>query len=93
MSLFRPTPEEKKRAELKREVRATMIEWILDYRAKGGLNELRAWESAHPGTPQSVYWDASLELDEQDENKWWETLERTIDGEVLKRAIGGGAND
>ena len=86
--------ERERRWQLEKEVEAAVIEVMLKARAEG-RNEEAAVKQAFPGVPGTVIVGAEMELMHREENAWWETLERTIDVEVLHRAIaaGGGKND
>lgn len=80
-----------RRRQLKREVRANVIEWLSDYRdSDHSIDELIAFKSAFPDAPESLYYDAYFELDQRAEDAWWDKMEKTIEGDVIRRAL---AND
>ncbi|MEF2551331.1 hypothetical protein VQ042_08125 [Aurantimonas sp. A2-1-M11] len=43
------------------------------------------------GVPVSVATEAWLIADEAKTESWWQKVERTIDGEIIRKAIGGDA--
>jgi len=50
--------------------------------------------STFPGTPDNVLYEAWAKVDGDMTAAWWDAVERTIDGDVIARAveIAGGAN-
>lgn len=59
-----------------------------------GRDGLIAARAALPGTPESVLAQAWWELEERKTEGWWKSIEKTIDGEIIRRALGdksGGA--
>lgn len=48
------------------------------------------WTAAQvefPGTPSGVLGEAYCEAADAEDEAWWQTIERTIDGEVIRNAI------
>lgn len=76
------------RVRLKQEIVATMI---TDIRKKasetGSENYIALADSMFPDVPESLRIEAWMALDDEDEEAWWQTVERTIDGEVIRNAI------
>lgn len=76
------------RKEIRDQVIAQVIEVIKQAR-DNGEDELPTVMRTFPGLPEQVYWDAFCALDNAEVNAWWETVEKTIDGEIIKNAISG----
>ena len=70
-------------------IRAEVMETFKDvFRQAGDDNErMAAARAAFPGTPEVVLIEAMLDVDSERLEAWWQTVERTIDGELVKRAI------
>lgn len=73
-------------SDIRRQGRAEIIRVMLEADARGEEPSTAA-ETAFPGAPDSVIWGAWSEFDDAKTNAWWETLERTIDGEVIRSAV------
>jgi hypothetical protein len=56
-----------------------------------GRDGLQAIYAAFPGVPGLVAGEAWAEAQEEDAEAWWNTVEKTIDAEVIPKAIGGEA--
>lgn len=80
------------RAKLKAEIMATVVEFMLQAEAQG-LHPYDAAKAAFPGMPTDLLIDAEMAVHDQRDEAWWQTVERTIDGEILHRAIAGGASE
>lgn len=52
-----------------------------------GRDPWSAAEAEFPGTPYSVLGEAFCAASDAEEEAWWRTIERTIDGEVIRNAI------
>lgn len=72
----------------RKQVMAQIITVMAEAKARGE-DPYRAAERAFPGTPGIVLCEAEDELDHQRTEAWWRTIERTIDGEVIRNAIAG----
>lgn len=59
---------------------------------KGAKREGKdAWAAiakAVPGTPSVVIAEAYLAVENEEEAAWWDQVEKTIDGEVVRAALG-----
>lgn len=75
------------REKLKREVLATIINDLRQASKETGREHWRIASDLFPDVPHGVVTEACLELDDEAENAWWDQMERTIDGEVIRRAI------
>lgn len=52
-----------------------------------GQHPLTAAEAAYPGTPSSVLGEAIWLFEERKAESWWQTVEKTIDGEIVRQAL------
>ncbi len=60
-----------------------------------GRDIVEAAKAAFPGTLEDVIWGAWVEFDNARPEAWWQQVERTIDGEIIRRALtshGGGTH-
>lgn len=76
------------RRRLEKEVLATIVQHLEAAKLEGR----DPWDEvkrAFPDVPTGVQAAACLELDMQKEEAWWQGLERTIEVEVIRKAIGG----
>lgn len=70
------------RQEVKASIITVMVEAERDRRCP-----LAAAEAAFPGVPMVVLGSCYGEMVSDHEERWWETLERIIDAEVIQRAV------
>lgn len=71
-------------------VREEVMAYLTDIARNGladGEDSLSAITSRHPDVPLEVAVIASLRADEEATEKWWSSVERTIDGEIIKNAL------
>lgn len=71
----------------RQQVKAEIIRMIADAQAAGLGNGVAAVHRAYPDIPEMILWECWTDLDLQRQDAWWETIERTIDGEIIRRAI------
>ena len=74
----------------RREIREQVIAHIVDVMMEGddlGRDAMAYAEEKFPGTPMLVMADAWARFDGQKEAAWWDSVERTIDGEIIRRAL------
>lgn len=76
------------RKEIREQVVAQVIEVIKQAR-DNGEDDMKAVSRTFPGLPEQVYWQAWSDLEDAELNAWWDTVEKTIDGEIIKNAITG----
>ena len=76
------------RKEIREQVLAQVIEVIKQARANGE-EEMGVIARTFPGMPEAIYWSAFCDLENAEVNAWWEAVEKTIDGEIIKNAISG----
>lgn len=80
------------RTELRRHVVAAVIVFLKRRIAETGGSH---WgmapdvEAAFPGIPNDVVWQGIMALDEESSEAWWESLSKTIEGEIIKNALTG----
>lgn len=71
---------------VRQQVMAEIIKIMAEAQARGEDGFVAA-RAAFPGVPAMVLGEARAELAIAEEERWWETLERTIDGEVIRTAV------
>jgi len=54
-------------------------------------DRIAAARAAFPGTPELVLYEALASVDVEAVEAWWQGVERTIDGEVIRKGIAGAA--
>ena len=52
-----------------------------------GADPWKAIEAAYPGIPSDVVADAWVQIEGDATEAWWQTVERTIDGEIIRNAL------
>lgn len=75
------------RIETKAAVLSALAEVGREARSKG----LDPWQSiadAVPDAPSDVVAEAWLAVEDEASAAWWEKVEKTIDGEIVRRSIG-----
>lgn len=75
---------------IRRQVLAAIVSCMSEAMQQG-RDPLAAARCKFPGTPVGVLGEAYYEASEAEEEAWWQTIERTIDGEVICNAIGRAA--
>jgi hypothetical protein len=83
-------------SNVRKEVQAHIRKFIADRRAgmpdgAKGLGEFEAVEAAYPGIPYMEVILAQADVDAAEQEAWWQSIEKTIDGEVIERALTIGA--
>ncbi|MGR7993819.1 hypothetical protein [Xanthobacter sp. ZOL 2024] len=74
------------RKEIHEQVLAQVIEVIKQARANGEP-EMAVVARTFPGMPDAIYWAAYCDLDNAEIDAWWEAVEKTIDGEIIRNAL------
>lgn len=72
---------------VRHEVMERIIDVIRNAEEQGDERGVDAARRAFPGTPESVFWEAWAVHDWRKTEAWWDVVERTIEGEVIDRAI------
>ena len=73
-------------AAVRREVMAEIAAFMAEAEARGedGWN---ATALAYPGIPSDVLAEVWCAFEDQKTEAWWQSIERTIDGEVIRNAL------
>jgi hypothetical protein len=74
------------RLTVRQEVKASII-GVMAEAEKAGRCPLAAAEAAFPGVPIVVVGACYGEMISDQEDRWWQTVERVIDGELVQRAV------
>lgn len=72
------------------DIRAEVIETIIDVMVEADAAGHDPWKAAQarwPSTPVDVIATAWVTFGDRKTEAWWQSIERTIDGEVIKRAL------
>ncbi|MCJ2142170.1 hypothetical protein [Methylobacterium sp. E-066] len=75
---------------VRQEVKASII-GVMSEAEKAGRCPLAAAEAAFPGVPIVVVGACYGEMISDQEDRWWQTVERVIDGELVQRAVASAA--
>lgn len=80
------------RSKIRQEIEAAMVQVGIDA-IECGDDPMRAIQRAFPGTPIAIA--AEMEAYSHDAmcERWWASVEKTIDAETMKRAIAKGITD
>lgn len=73
-------------SDIRRQIEAQIIS-VMEEAEKQGRDALAAAAQAFPGTPEMVLILAAAELDCRRVEAWWQSMEKTIDGEIVRRAL------
>ena len=73
-------------SQTRTEVMAEVIKTGRSARQRGG-DPWKAIETAYPGIPADVVAEAWLQVEDEATEAWWSTVERTIDGEIIRNAL------
>jgi hypothetical protein len=74
------------RTDIREQVKAAIITTMVEAE-KAGRCPLAAAEAAYPGTPGMVLGSCYAEMQMDQEDAWWATVERTINGELIRNAV------
>lgn len=72
------------------ETKAAVLSAMAEIGRAAKLDGEDAWAAiakAVPGAPADVITEAYLAVEDEASAAWWEQVEKTIDGEVVRRAI------
>lgn len=78
------------RKTIKREVIATIVD-TMDDAVTQGLEPIEYAKQTFLEVPEGVIFEAFGHWQCRDIDRWWDKVERTVDVEVIRRAIGGRA--
>lgn len=76
--------------EIRRQAMASIIEAMAEAEAQG-QDAFAAGRRMFSEVPIEIIAEASVEIDARKVEAWWQSVEKTIDGEIIRRAIGGPA--
>lgn len=83
-----------------RAIREQVLEQIIDVMVAAkaqGRRHMQAARETFPSTPDIVLFEAETAMEMREVEGWWRQIERTIDGEVIRRALaaqtGGASGD
>jgi hypothetical protein len=71
----------------RQQIRAEIIRTIAEAQADGFGDGVAAARMAFPGIPEGILWECWAELDMDQKEAWWQRVERTIDGELIRNAV------
>lgn len=74
-------------SDTRRQVKAEIIQEMAAAHAAGESDVVEAARRAFPGIPDMVLWGCWSEFEDQQTEAWWQRVERTIDGEVIRNAV------
>ena len=72
--------------KIRKEIEAEIINVMREAKQKG-LDPNKYVRDRFPGIPDNVVTMAAVDLMEEDEEAWWQSMERTIDGEIIRNAL------
>jgi hypothetical protein len=71
---------------IREQVIAALVETYAQAKAQG-LDGWRAVQTAFPGKPPEVIAEAMLAAEDEATAAWWASVERTIDAQIIGKAI------
>jgi hypothetical protein len=71
---------------VRKQVEEQIIEVIREAEEQG-FDGVTAAMRTFPGIPETVVWGAWSVLESRKVEGWWQQVERTIDGEIIRRAL------
>lgn len=71
---------------VREQVMAAIVETGRTFR-EAGRDVLTGLQRAYPGVPTEVLVEAWMKVDDEATEAWWQQVERTIDGEIIKQAV------
>jgi hypothetical protein len=74
--------------ETRKAVLAEIVKVMAAAKARGD-DEMKAARETFPGTPEWVLLDALVRAEADEVERWWQSVERTVDAEVIRKAIAG----
>lgn len=75
---------------MKNPVRAQVMAHLTEFAAeaiKAGGDGYKAIKHRYPDTPDDVAWEADIDAHAAATEAWWQSVEKTIDGEIIKSAL------
>lgn len=77
------------RAEIRAAVIGQLVAVMKDAEAQG-CNAMLSAQETYPDVPYLVVLEAWLQVDADKTDAWWRSIEKTIDGEIVRRALTDG---
>lgn len=77
------------KSDTRKQVMAEIIRTMAEAQDTGLGDGIEAARRAFPSVPDVVLYECWTDLDAQRTEAWWQTIERTIDGEVIRNALAG----
>ena len=74
-------------SQIRKEVMAEVIDTYRAAKAQG-VDAWKAVETAYPGIPSNVVAEAMMAVENEVSEAWWQTVGRTIEGEIIRNALG-----
>ncbi|KMO15143.1 hypothetical protein [Methylobacterium platani] len=75
------------KSNTRKQVEAEIIRTMAEAQDAGLGDGIEAARRAFPGVPDVVLYECWTNLDTQRTEAWWQTIERTIDVEVIRSAL------
>ncbi len=79
-------------SDVRKQVMAEIVNFMRDARARGD-DAYKAAERNFPGIPSEVVVDAWLTLNDEETEAWWQSVEKTIEVEIIKNALAAPKKD
>ena len=76
------------RDQIRKEVMAEIIS-LMAAATERGEDGWKVVEQSFPGIPSDVVAEAWVHVTNAETEAWWQSVERTIDGEVIRNALKG----
>ena len=73
-------------ADTRQQVRAEIIRVIAEAQASG-RDGIAVAKATFPGLPETVLWECWTDVEHAQTEAWWQAVERTIDGELIRNAV------
>lgn len=74
------------RPETKEKVFAALIA-AMERGVERGEYPMAAAEAEYPDVPHGVIVEAWCKFDDDMQDRWWDSIEKTIEGEIVRRAL------
>ena len=72
--------------DIRKQIMAQIIA-VIDQAEAQGQNSIAVAKARFAGTPDSVIYDAWSQWSIAQEDAWWQSMEKTIDGEIVRKAL------
>ena len=75
-------------SQIRKEVMAEIADTYRAARTRGA-DGWKAVEIAYPGIPSDVVAEAMMAVEDEVSEAWWQKVERTIEGSIIRNALAG----